>query len=111
MGLLDLKSDLTKAFKKIPAGGKLEKMVQDPNASQLDYSAKPKPYQIPDNGILGGQVKYDPSSGNIEAKSRFNDIQNTSKISGRHSSNIEPIKTEPSGRHENVNMKLKILNW
>ena len=106
MGLKDLKSDLTKAFKRIPAGGKLEKRVEGPQAS--NYSAKPKKYKIPNDG-RGSQVRYNSSSGTYEAKSRFNDVQNTSQISGRHSSNIEPTKTNPTGRHDNVDIKLNEL--
>ena len=106
MALKDLKSDLTKAFKRIPAGGKLEKRAEGPTAS--NYSAKPKPYRIPNDG-RGTQVKYNSSSGTYEAKSRFNDVQNKSQISGRHSSNIEPKKTEPKGRHDNVDIKLNEL--
>ena len=106
MALKDLKSDLTKAFKRIPAGGKLEKRVEGPLAS--NYSAKPKPYQIPNDG-RGSQVKYDSSNGSYEAKSRFHDIQNTSKISGRHTSNIEPKQSQLTGRHENVDTKLNTL--
>ena len=106
MGLLDLKSDLTKAFKKQPAGGKLEKRVSGPQAS--NYSAKPKQYKIPNDGRGVGSV-YDPSTGGYKPNSRLGEIQNTSKISGRHSSNIEPVKSIATGRHENVDIKLNEL--
>ncbi len=103
MALKDLKSDLTKAFKRIPAGGKLEKRVEGPTAS--NYSAKPKPYKIPNDG-RGSKVKYNSSNGAYEAKSRFNEVQNKSQISGRHTSDIEPVKSNLNGRHENVDIKL-----
>ncbi len=101
MGLLDLKSDLSKAFRKFPKEGNLEKMVQDPHASQLDYSAEPKKYQIPNDG-RGAQVKYNTATSNYEAKSIHNDVSNKSQISGRFSkeSAIETKKSIATGRHE-----------
>ena len=109
MALKDLKSDLTKAFNRKPAGGKLEKMLENPNSSQLNYDSKPKPYKIPNDG-RGAQVRYDQQSESYKTQSRLGEIQNTGNISGRfNTSDIEPVKSELGGRHENVDITLNEL--
>jgi len=109
MALKDLKSDLTKAFNRKPAGGKLEKMLENPNSSQLNYDSKPKPYKIPNDG-RGAQVRYDQQSESYKTQSRLGEIQNTGNISGRfNTSDVEPVKSELGGRHENVDITLNEL--
>ncbi len=105
MGLLDLTSDLSKAFKNLPTSGKLEKMVNDPHASKLDYSAQPKPYKIPNNG-LGVGVKYNPTTSQYSPDSKYSKIGKAGNPAGKHeNSNIEITPQQLTGRHETINIE------
>ena len=109
MSLLDLTSDLTKAFSKKPAGGKLEKLINDPNSSQLNYDATPKQYQIPNDG-QGVGIKYDPYLASHVPQSDLGNI-NTSMLPGKfnNESDTRIEGSKSSGRHDKTDIEIQSL--